>query len=269
MTRYRPRCMSDSDEQDLGLSRRDFVQGRFWRALRLSAGSRRAADMHSVDNLRTVPLVVRYPKSSADISAAESTSTESPSAKSCTPMSLLNAPAARRRTIPILRPPGAINEVDFLAECTRCNRCIEACPHDAIAHAPARLREAMGTPMLDPDRSPCRMCDDFPCISACEPNVLSRLVPVMIGTAKVTAHLCIAYHGTTCTVCSERCPVEGAIEVQQGKPTIKEDLCTGCGVCRYVCPAPENAILLMPTFSRPLPPKPTKTTPLKAATDDR
>ncbi len=33
--------------------------------------------------------------------------------------------------------------------------------------------------------------------------------------------------------------------------TVNEETCTGCGVCRYVCPAPENAILLMPAFSRP------------------
>ncbi|WP_236625063.1 4Fe-4S binding protein [Rhodopirellula sp. SWK7] len=39
--------------------------------------------------------------------------------------------------------------------------------------------------------------------------------------------------------------------VTDGKPTVVEDACTGCGVCRYVCPAPENAILLMPALARP------------------
>ena len=106
--------------------------------------------------------------------------------------------------------------------------------------------------MLDPDQQPCLMCEDFPCITACEPGVLTHRIPKVMGTAKVTEHLCLAYHGTTCTVCSERCPVSDVIDVREGKPVIDEARCTGCGVCRFVCPAPENAILLMPTFQRPL-----------------
>ncbi len=39
--------------------------------------------------------------------------------------------------------------------------------------------------------------------------------------------------------------------INEGKPTVNEATCTGCGVCRSVCPAPENAILLMPIFLRP------------------
>jgi ferredoxin len=30
---------------------------------------------------------------------------------------------------PLLRPPGAIAEPDFLATCTRCGDCAKACPH--------------------------------------------------------------------------------------------------------------------------------------------
>lgn len=59
----------------------------------------------------------------------------------------------------------------FLDGCTRCDKCLQGCPHDAIVHAPDRLREAAGTPIIDPDQQPCMMCDDFPCIAACEPNV--------------------------------------------------------------------------------------------------
>jgi ferredoxin-type protein NapG len=161
--------------------------------------------------------------------------------------------AARRRTIPVLRPPGAIDEPSFLAGCTRCELCIEACPHDAIVHAPARFREAAGTPMIDADHQPCVMCADYPCISACEPGVLSPLIPAMMGTARITEHLCLPHHGTSCTVCSENCPVENAIVISDEKPTVNEATCSGCGVCRSVCPAPENAILLMPMFLRPGP----------------
>jgi ferredoxin-type protein NapG len=222
-----------------GLSRRDFVLGRFIRAIPLEEQQRKTWR----------PLVMRYPKTLSDVAGDDPETAREASVRSAP----VPSPAARRRTIPVLRPPGAIDEESFLRGCTRCELCIEACPHDAIVHAPAQMREAAGTPMIQVDHQPCLMCADFPCIAACEPSVLTHLVPLSMGTAQVTQHLCLAHHGTTCTVCSERCPVEGAIAVNQGKPTINESVCTGCGVCRYVCPAPENAILHMPTFIRPTP----------------
>lgn len=156
-----------------------------------------------------------------------------------------------RTAVPIFRPPGAVQENQFLAGCTRCSDCADACPHDAIVKAPERLGALSGTPTINADTSACWMCDDYPCIAACEPGVLTDALPKVIGTAKITEHLCLAHHSMTCTVCSERCPVDDVIHIVNGKPTIDEDHCTGCGVCRYVCPAPENAILLMPLFNRP------------------
>ncbi len=247
--------MSDSPQQPRpgdksrrdGMSRRDFVQGRFWRAFGIGRTVNEKSTAKSRNPPGRIPLVMRYPKSLREVAAGDN---QDNSAKKTTSVT---ATEARRRTIPVLRPPGAIDEASFLDGCTRCDKCVQACPHDAIIHAPDRLREAAGTPIIDPDHQPCMMCEDFPCITACEPNVLTSLIPKMMGTAKVTEHLCLAHHGTTCTVCSERCRVEGAIEVTDGKPTVNETACTGCGVCRYVCPAPENAILLMPSFLRPSP----------------
>ena len=31
-----------------------------------------------------------------------------------------------------LRPPGALPEKDFLAACTRCGQCVQACPYDML-----------------------------------------------------------------------------------------------------------------------------------------
>lgn len=166
------------------------------------------------------------------------------------------APSARfAKSFPVLRPPGAVEEDAFLAGCTRCDECLKACPHDAIIHAPARFRVAAGTPMIDPMRQPCWMCDNTPCISACEPNVLRRDVPLTMGVARISPVACLAHRNSFCTVCSERCPVDGAIEIVNGKPRIVEEVCTGCGVCQHVCPAPENAVLLMPLAQRPAPPR--------------
>ncbi len=154
---------------------------------------------------------------------------------------------------PLLRPPGAIAEPDFLATCTRCNDCAEACPHDAIHPAPERLRDAAGTPWIDPLTEPCRLCDDLPCIAACEPRALRPEAPAALGTARIQVLDCLNQLGTTCSVCLERCPVPGAIESVGAVPSVSEALCTGCGICQSVCPAPSNAVLILPNPERPTP----------------
>jgi len=50
-----------------------------------------------------------------------------------------------------------------------------------------------------------------------------------------------------CAACVERCPVAGAMAVQDGMPQVVADVCTGCGICQQVCPAPTNAVLLLPS----------------------
>jgi ferredoxin-type protein NapG len=163
-----------------------------------------------------------------------------------------DAPAPpRNAAFPLLRPPGAVREETFVADCTRCARCIEACPHDAVRHAPARYRQAEGTPYIDPAKAPCRLCDDWPCIAACPEGVLSLQGAAAMGKARVQMHDCLNALGASCSVCAEQCPVPGAIELSGGRVTVREPLCTGCGVCHHVCPAPNNAVLILPARERP------------------
>jgi ferredoxin-type protein NapG len=180
----------------------------------------------------------------ADIEAARATTVKSRATES----------ARYQKAFPILRPPGAIAEDAFLAGCTQCNACVEACPPHAIGHAPPRFRRAAGTPMIDPIQQPCWMCEGFPCITVCEPQVLRFDRPKKMGLAKIDAVNCLPYQGRVCSACIDDCPVPGAIELIDGKPRIVPDVCTGCGVCQFVCPAPDNAILLMPLLERPMPP---------------
>lgn len=164
-----------------------------------------------------------------------------------------STPAARPRPIPVHRPPGALPEAEFLDVCTRCGDCIRACPHDAIRLAGPRMRSAAGTPVIEVDTVPCAMCADLPCIASCAPGALLPQAPKKMATAIIETWACLAHQGTFCSVCSEQCPVPGAIETENGKPRINDDVCTGCGVCRYVCPAPDNAVLVMPLLDRPAP----------------
>lgn len=153
--------------------------------------------------------------------------------------------------IAVLRPPGAVAEADFLESCTRCGDCASACPHDAIREAPARLREAHRTPIVDPLASPCQMCEDLPCISACDTGALRPEAPAALGTARVAPLDCLNRLSTLCSVCVEHCPVPGAIDFVGDVPEVNESLCTGCGICQHVCPAPQNAILMLPNTNRP------------------
>ncbi len=221
-------------------SRRAFLQGRLWKLKSKSAplAPRRLPSQVSITN-EAQP--ARRTIAGISIEAVAPTNLQL---------------AATARTIPVFRPPGAVEESQFLAGCTRCGDCITACPYQAIRLAPATdsmiasRQRIVGTPIVDADVQACLMCEDFPCIAACQPGVLSPTNPPIMGTAFITAQLCLAYQQTPCSVCSQHCPVEDVIRVDDGKPAITQDNCTGCGVCRQVCPAPENAILLMPALSR-------------------
>lgn len=63
--------------------------------------------------------------------------------------------------------------------------------------------------------------------------------------ALILDRFCLAYQGSFCSVCSERCPADGAITVEQGRPRVNPDFCTGCKICQDVCPSPKNAVFLV------------------------
>jgi Pyruvate/2-oxoacid:ferredoxin oxidoreductase delta subunit len=78
-------------------------------------------------------------------------------------------------------------------------------------------------------------------------TVLARSTALQGPTvAIIQGRFCLAYHDEFCSVCYERCPVPGAIELDDALPRIAWEKCTGCGICHDVCPAPENAILVAP-----------------------
>lgn len=69
--------------------------------------------------------------------------------------------------------------------------------------------------------------------------------PAVDEFALILDRFCLAYQGSFCSVCVERCPEPGAITTEQGKPRVNADLCTGCRICHDVCPAPKNAVFLV------------------------
>jgi len=131
-----------------------------------------------------------------------------------------------------LRPPGAVQEVLFLERCTQCGDCIDACPHDAIESL--AIHE---TPGIYPGEAPCQLCEDFPCIEACETDALiplKNIHEVRMGVAKVSKNMCTAGNG--CNACVSKCPT-GAISMDFNTflVAVTSNLCVGCGICQYIC----------------------------------
>ncbi len=156
-----------------------------------------------------------------------------------------------------IRPPHAIPELEFLLACTRCNACIEACPHNVIFPLAARLgADVVNTPALDLLKKGCHLCEDWPCVNACEVNALvfvndeqmkdEQIKLNKFANAEINESLCLPFSGPECGACVSFCPVEGALVLELEKPVIDQDSCVGCALCREACVVEEKAISISP-----------------------
>lgn len=150
-----------------------------------------------------------------------------------------------------LRPPGALEETAFLSACTQCTDCQTACPYESIRRLGPKFGPGAGTPAIIPDESPCYLCDDMPCIAACEPGALLPLErrEVAMGTAVLNPEKCYVAQGQPCDYCFTRCPLKDTAiaRTNSGLPVIMEGACVGCGVCAYLCPG--DALWITPAQS--------------------
>ena len=158
----------------------------------------------------------------------------------------------KQKALHWIRPPYALNELEFLLACTRCDKCIEACPHDVIFPLPARRgARVTGTPAMNLLNKGCHLCEDWPCVTACEPGALKRpeadavteQIPLpQIALAAVNTQTCLPYHGPECGACASSCPVPNTLLWKEEKPYINTSTCTGCGLCREACIVEPKAI---------------------------
>jgi len=146
---------------------------------------------------------------------------------------------ARRKAQRWIRPPYAHDELDFLLTCTRCDECMQACPHDVIFPLPLSCgAEVAGTPALDVLTRGCHLCQDWPCVKACTSGALTqpsgsaarqgagdeagseKALP-LLAVAAIDSDLCLPYRGPECGACRDSCPIPGALtfSVQGSSPT--------------------------------------------------
>ncbi len=138
-----------------------------------------------------------------------------------------------------LRPPGAIPEREFLHTCFHSGNCVDSCPANAIQTYLGEDEDLIGTPIIDPDKQPCVVCESLACMQACPSGALRSLElrEIQMGEVLWQEDQCIRTSGEECTLCIDRCPLrteairlgdDGRICLLQG--------CIGCGVCQYHCP---------------------------------
>ena len=170
----------------------------------------------------------------------------------------------------LLRPPGALDEGDFLSRCIRCGECMKVCPNNALHPA---LNEAglegLWTPVLVPRigycESSCVLCSQVCPTGAIweitakekgwEARVTSDAKPISLGTAFLDRGRCLPWAmATPCIVCEEWCPTSPkAIYLQPAEvadaeghlqpvkqPFVDPHRCVGCGACEYACPVQDR-----------------------------
>jgi len=151
----------------------------------------------------------------------------------------------------LIRPPGSLPEEQFVSVCTGCGECLKVCPNNALQ---STLLEAglagLYTPRLVPRigycEEFCNFCGRICPTEAIRPLPIEEKRLVQVGVAHIDKTRCIAWDTEKiCLVCNEQCSYHAIIGDDKKRPIMKEEKCTGCGICENKCPVDgESAIIV-------------------------
>jgi ferredoxin len=186
------------------------------------------------------------------------------------PLMRANTGMGKSRNERLLRPPGALEESDFLSRCIRCGECMKDCPNNSLHPTLGEAGlEGLWTPTLVPRIGYCEPSCVL-CSEVCPTGAIWQITPrekgwvvgvgrqsepVRLGTAFYDRGRCLPWAmATDCIVCEEWCPVSPkAIYVQEAQvidsagntktlkqPRVDPSRCVGCGACEFACPLQER-----------------------------
>jgi polyferredoxin len=189
------------------------------------------------------------------------------------PLMRANTGLGKSRNERLLRPPGALDEEDFLSRCIRCGECMKVCPNNSLHPTLDQAGlEGLWTPTLVPRIGYCEPSCVL-CSEVCPTGAIWQITPkekgwvvglgngaavrppIRLGTAFYDRGRCLPWaEATECIVCEEWCPVspkaiyveEAQVTDSAGKvktlkqPRVDPSLCVGCGACEYACPLQER-----------------------------
>ena len=145
-----------------------------------------------------------------------------------------------------LRPPGALEEDEFLSRCSRCGRCIKVCPSQCIKAMPFSSGPALFlTPYIVAREARCELTQH--CQKVCPTGAIAS-VPIsqtLMGLAEIDHSRCLGWaEGKLCLLCQEQCPQHAIDSDDKDRPTVRTELCVGCGACENGCPLEPAAIVV-------------------------
>lgn len=190
------------------------------------------------------------------------------------PLLRANIGITKGRNEGLLRPPGSLDEPDFLDRCIRCGECMKVCPNNALHPTLDQAGlEGLWTPTLVPRIGYCEPSCVL-CSEVCPTGAIWQTTPrekgwvtgasesastsaqrIRLGTAFYDRGRCLPWaEATDCIVCEEWCPVSPkAIYVEEAdvigatgqikrlkQPRIDPSRCVGCGACEFACPLQER-----------------------------
>ena len=186
------------------------------------------------------------------------------------PLLRVQSALGKNRSERLIRPPGALNESDFLSRCIRCGECVRVCPNNALQTAFTEVGlTGLWSPVITPKIGYCEP-NCVLCSEVCPTGAIQTLTPkqkgwavedgvttnsLLIGTAVYDQRHCLPWaKSTDCVLCLEWCPVtpkaiylkDATVTDTEGKPRMLKqpyvDLnrCVGCGACEFACPLQEQ-----------------------------
>ena len=177
-----------------------------------------------------------------------------------TGLALVKTAAVSRNHIgQAIRPPGALEENQFLDRCIRCHECTKICSSTGSCLQPAVIEagvEGFWTPVSKPRLGyceyNCNLCGQV-CPLWCHTKTRFRGKKKILKWALLFLTKADVYPGIKnedCLVCEEHCPTpDKAIKFDNRQvvlpngqtkvvkfPYVDETLCIGCGICENKCP---------------------------------